>query len=113
MSIEGKSELTTSDAGNGGNGAAGQAGQSEVGFGGVMAPGACPGGNGGNGSAGSAGGGGAGGVSVAVVWKGAASPVVDSAATVTLGKLGTKGVGGKAGSNDGVSGASDKTLEVK
>jgi hypothetical protein len=52
-------------------------------------------------------------VSVAVVWKGAASPVVDSAATVTLGKLGTKGVGGKAGSNDGVSGVSDKTLEVK
>ncbi len=107
------SELVTLDAGGGGKGVAGQAGQSDVGFYGSGTPPACPGGSGGPGGTGAAGGGGAGGISVAVVWKGTAAPNVDGGATYTLGKKGLKGDGGKAGSNDGMDGLSQQSLEVK
>ena len=79
----------------------------------MQGPGACQGGSGAAGGAGGSGGGGAGGISVAVVWKGAAAPTLDTATQVTLGKKGGKGVGGKAGTNDGADGLSQKTLEVK
>lgn len=113
ISVSAGSELTTSDAGNGGTGASGQAGQTDYGFLGNGTPPACPGGNGAPGGGGGAGGGGAGGISVAVLWKGTAAPTVDSGATITLGKKGTKGAGGKAGSNDGVDGAAQNSLEAK
>jgi len=113
ISIGGGSELVTSDAGNGGSGASGQAGQTEYGFGGLQSVGACPGGNGAGGGNGGAGGGGAGGISVAVLWKGTAAPAVDSGATIVLGKKGSKGVGGKPGSNDGIDGVAQNTFEVK
>ncbi|MCL4756376.1 MAG: PE-PGRS family protein, partial [Myxococcales bacterium] len=65
------------------------------------------------GGAGGAGGGGAGGISVAVVWKGTAAPTLDGSAKVTLGNKGTKGAGGKPGTNDGIDGVAQNTLEVK
>ena len=107
--------LTTSAAGKGGNGAAGQPGQTEFGFGGLQAVGACSGGNGAPGGAGVAGGGAAGGVSAAVVWKGAATvtPTINASTTVTLGAKGDKGVGGKAGTNDGIDGVAQNVVEVK
>ena len=40
-------------------------------------------------------------------------PGFEEKAKEAVRKLGSKGAGGKAGSNDGVSGVSDKTLEVK
>ena len=60
-----------------------------------------------------AGGGGAGGISVAVLWKGSAAPTIDSGATLTPGTKGAAGVGGKAGSNDGVDGVAQKLLQVQ
>ncbi|MFO0567358.1 MAG: hypothetical protein U0263_16995 [Polyangiaceae bacterium] len=113
VSVDAGSELVTSDAGDGGSGAAGQGGQTEIGFFGNGTTPGCSGGNGGPGASGGAGGGGAGGVSIAVMWKGAAAPSVDASAKVTLGKKGNKGTGGKAGSNDGIDGLSQQTLEVK
>jgi hypothetical protein len=105
--------LTSKDAGKGGNGAAGQAAQSEVGFGGIQAVGACPGGNGGLGASGGAGGGAAGGISAGIVWKGAPTmtPVVDGSTAVTLGGKGAKGTGSK--SNDGIDGVAQDVVEVK
>ena len=41
------------------------------------------------------------------------APTVDSGATITLGAKGAKGIGGKAGSNDGVDGVAQNTLEVQ
>lgn len=107
------SELVTLDAGGGGKGVAGQTGQTDVGFGGLQAVGACSGGSGAAGGTGAAGGGGAGGISVAIVWKGTGAPNVDGGAKYTLGKKGLKGDGGKAGSNDGIDGLSQQSLEVK
>ena len=106
--------LTTSAAGKGGDGAAGQAGQPIFGFKGSDAGGtACAGGAGAPGADGGAGGGAAGGISAAVVWKGAAAPSVDTGTKVTLGTKGGKGIGGKAGSNDGIDGVAQDVVEAK
>ena len=115
LSLNATITLATSDGGKGGDGAAGQAGQTIFGFKGNGAGSACQGGNGAPGAAGGAGGGAAGGISVAVVWKGAAAlaPSIDASTKVTLGALGTKGIGGKAGSNDGIDGLAQDVLEVK
>ena len=107
--------LAARAAGKGGNGAAGQAGQAIFGVGGLQTPGACQGGNGAPGAPGGAGGGAAGGVSAGIVWKGAATiaPVVDGSTTITFGAKGDKGVGGKAGTNDGIDGVAQDVVEVK
>lgn len=112
ISVDAGSELVATDAGNGGTGASGQTGQSDFGFGGVQGPGACPGGAGAGGGAGGAGGGGAGGISVPVVWKGTAAPTIDGSAKLTFGKKGNKGIGGKAGSNDGIDGVAQNVLQA-
>jgi hypothetical protein len=112
VSVDAQSVLVTGNAGDGGSGAAGQTRQTTTGFAGNGTTGGCQGGNGGAGADGEAGGGGAGGVSVAVVWKGAAAPKVDSGVTITLGAKGSAGVGGKAGSNDGIDGVSRDELQV-
>ncbi len=104
-------DLVTKDAGKGGNGAAGQDGQSQSGSGGLQVPDGCQGGKGGKGGAGGAGGGGAGGVSAGIVSRGAA-PVPDLKTHISTGLAGTKGVGGLAGSNDGIDGKAQAILEV-
>jgi hypothetical protein len=50
---------------------------------------------------------------VGIVWKGALAPNVDSKTTVTTGAKGDKGNGGKPGTNDGVDGVAQPTLEIK
>lgn len=108
------STLLTADAGNGGSGVDGQAGQVAIGAGGgvVSSINACPGGNGGKGAKGGAGGGGAGGVSVGIIWKGAIAPTVSADTNITVGKAGTKGVGGVPGANDGIAGVAQKVLPL-
>lgn len=112
ISVDAGSELVATDAGDGGSGSAGQPGQTDVGFYGAGTPPACGGGSGGPGGAGGAGGGGAGGISVPVVWKGTAAPTIDGSAKLTFGKKGNKGIGGKAGSNDGIDGVAQNVLQV-
>jgi hypothetical protein len=97
-------ELHATDAGNGGKGGAGQTGQ----LGGYKGNGVgngCSGGKGGTGGIGGTGAGGVGGISVGVLYKGN-MPTLDSATmgATTVGNKGTKGVGGKAGTNDGIDG---------
>jgi hypothetical protein len=104
------SQLHAGDAGNGGKGAAGQTGQ----LGGYKGNGVgngCSGGKGGNGSAGGTGAGGVGGISVALLYKGT-QPTTDgnTSGQMVVGKAGTKGVGGKAGSNDGIDGVAQPFL---
>ena len=106
------STLSTADAGNGGYGAAGQQGQQLTAVGGDGFGTGCDGGLGGPGGAGGAGGGGAGGISVGIVWKGAMAPTVSADTMITLGKAGTKGTGGVAGTNDGIAGVSQKVLSL-
>lgn len=108
------SSLATKSAGGGGAGVGGQSGQSPGGLHGTSA-GACNGGNGGNGGAGGAGGGGAGGVSVGILYKGTA-PSVDGAtqnAISVASSGGAKGAGGVSGTNDGIDGVAQATLEIK
>ncbi|MCA9598184.1 MAG: hypothetical protein KC776_32955 [Myxococcales bacterium] len=112
VSVGATSELISSAAGAGGKGAAGQGAQPEFGTHGNGSGPACDGGNGGKGAAGASGGGGAGGISVPVVWKGTTAPVIASGATLTPGTKGSKGVGGSAGTNDGVDGIAQATLEI-
>jgi len=104
--------LTTADAGNGGSGVDGQPGQQDIGSGGnsVASANSCGGGTGGKGAAGGASGGGAGGISVGVLWKGAMAPTVSVDTTITNGKAGAKGLGGAAGTNDGIAGVAQKVL---
>jgi hypothetical protein len=104
------SELHAADAGNGGKGGASQAGQSG-GYSGLQSNPGCVGGTGGKGSPGGTGAGGVGGISVGVLYKGS-QPTLDPATTTgtTVGKAGTKGVGGKAGTNDGIDGLAQPTL---
>lgn len=104
------SQLHAGDAGNGGKGAAGQTGQ----LGGYKGNGVgngCSGGKGGNGSAGGTGAGGVGGISAAILYKGT-QPTTDGTTTgqMVVGKAGTKGVGGKAGANDGIDGVAQPFL---
>jgi len=104
------SELHAGDAGNGGKGGAGQDGQ----LGGAHGNGGgCSGGAGGKGSAGGTGAGGVGGISVGVLYKGSA-PTIDPTTTTgtTVGKAGTKGVGGKAGTNDGIDGIAQPSMQA-
>lgn len=105
------SEVVSADAGEGGAGAAGQQGQQLGGAGGNKSGFGCSGGNGGKGADGGAGGGGAGGVSAGVVWKGKAPTL--NGTTPKLGNKGAKGLGGKAGTNDGIDGDSKPTLEIQ
>lgn len=105
------SELISTDGGDGGAGIAGQQGQQIGGAAGNKSGFGCSGGNGGKGADGGAGGGGAGGVSAGVVWKGK-TPTL-TATTPKLGNKGAKGVGGKAGTNDGIDGDAKPTLEVQ
>lgn len=104
------SELHAGDAGNAGKGAIGQAGQTGGAHGNGSGFG-CSGGNGGTGSAGGTGAGGVGGISVGVLYKGS-QPTVDAASTgaITVGKAGSKGVGGTAGANDGIDGVAQPVL---
>lgn len=107
------SSLNAVLAGAGGAGVPGQAGQSPGGFRGNAAGTACVGGSGGAGGAGGAGGGGAGGVSVGVLYKGDA-PTVDSATHINVASSGgAKGAGGVPGTNDGIDGVAQATLEIK
>ena len=104
--------LTSKAGGNGGAGHSGQIGQAIAGTGGetISTADSCPGGNGGKGGDGGTSGGGAGGISVGVAWKGTLAPVL-SGTTIATGKPGAKGIGGTAGTNDGIRGlASDKLL---
>ncbi len=104
-------DLVTEDAGKGGNGAAGQDGQSLFGAPGAAADFGCGGGKGGKGGAGGAGGGGAGGISAGIVSRGAA-PMPDLKTHISTGLAGTKGVGGLAGSNDGIDGKAQSIFNV-
>jgi hypothetical protein len=109
-------ELVTADAGDGGSSVAGQSADkpnNKGGRAGNGAVGACPGGSGGLGGDGAAGGGGAGGISVGIVWTGAKQPAVSADTTITMGKAGTKGVGGVPGTNDGIAGVAQKLLQLK
>lgn len=103
-------QLHAGDAGNGGKGGAGQTGQLG-GFGGTQTAPGCAGGGGGNGSAGGTGAGGVGGISVDVLYKGT-QPNVDGTTQgqMVVGKAGTAGVGGKAGTNDGIVGVAQPFL---
>ncbi len=107
-----QSQLASDDAGAGGKGVAGQPGQSPGGARGNGDNFGCQGGIGGPGGNGGAGGGGAGGVSAGIVHKGTA-PTVDSNTTITPGKKGAPGIGGKPGSNDGIDGLAQDVVEVK
>ena len=106
--------LSTTDAGNGGAGAEGQPGQKEAGGGGntIDSQNSCGGGAGGFGGDGADGGGGAGGVSAGIIWKGATAPTVSADTTITIGKAGSKGVGGVPGGNDGIAGVAQKVLPL-
>jgi len=105
------SEFVSSDAGKGGKGSAGQDGQAQAGNAGVQVPNGCSGGKGGAGGAGGAGGGAAGGLSVGIAYQGSA-PSTDADTTFSVGVAGTKGVGGVAGTNDGIDGEAHEMLEV-
>ncbi len=106
------SELHAGNAGNGGKGGNGQPGQAG-GFAGNKAGNGCLGGNGGTGGTGGTGAGGAGGISAGILYKGSA-PTTDSATTgaITVGTKGAKGVGGKAGTNDGIDGMAQAVLQA-
>jgi hypothetical protein len=104
-------DLYASNAGKGGSGIAGQAAQTESGFAGNGTMGGCQGGAGGLGADGAASGGGAGGISAAILWSGDAAPV-QSGVTIMLGTAGAKGVGGKAGVNDGVAGKAQNVINA-
>jgi hypothetical protein len=105
------STLQSGSGGDGGRGATGQSGQTAFGVGGVRTGTSCNGGNGGPGGNGGAGGGGAGGISVGFVFKGT-KPSLDADVTVTPGTAGKKGAGGLAGTNDGIDGVAQDSLEA-
>jgi hypothetical protein len=69
----------------------------------------CSGGQGGKGGNGGSGGGAAGGISVGIVWQGTSAPT-QTDVTFTEGALGTKGIGGSAGTNDGIDGVAQDVL---
>jgi len=98
------SQIHATNGGSGGKGGDGQVGQLG-GYSGLQSNPGCVGGTGGEGSAGGNGAGGAGGISVGVLYSGA-QPTLDSATTgaITVGTAGNKGIGGTAGSNDGIDG---------
>ncbi len=106
------SEIHAGDAGNGGKGGSGQLGQSG-GYSGNQSNPGCVGGTGGKGSAGGTGAGGVGGISVGVLYKGS-QPTIDATTTTgtTVGKAGTKGVGGNAGTNDGMDGIAQPSMQA-
>lgn len=106
-----ESSLATAKAGDGGAGVLGVDGQLGGRGGGSLS--ACSGGDGGRGAKGGAGGGGAGGISVGVVHKGTASPLLDTATTVTVPAtaFGAAGSGGKA-TNPGIVGVAQADLAL-
>ncbi len=102
--------ITTGAGGLGGTGPTGQLGR--TGANPSPAPsGYCLAGKGGAGAQGGAGGGGAGGISVPVVYT-SDSTLAQEDTTLTPGTAGAKGVGGIPGTNDGVAGVAQATLEL-
>lgn len=106
------SELHAGNGGAGGKGSAGQDGQLG-GYGGLQSAPGCSGGAGGKGAKGGTSAGGVGGISAGILYQGTA-PTSDSTTTsaITLGTAGAKGVGGKAGQNDGIDGVAQAVLQA-
>jgi hypothetical protein len=102
--------ITTGAGGLGGTGQLGQLGKTGANPSPVSS-GYCLAGKGGSGARGGAGGGGAGGISVPVVYT-SDSTITQEDTTLTPGTAGAKGVGGVPGTNDGVAGVAQATLEL-
>ena len=107
----GACDIVTLAGGVGGAGTSGQDGEIGGFAGKAQSPG-CQGGNGGKGGSGGAGGGGAGGISVGVLYTDQ-KPALDQATTIVVpSSPAPKGMGGAAGTNDGVDGVAQAVLQA-